>query len=110
MLFWHELALAIGGCTVRELRVRMTAQEAEDWRRFFMIRGPAGDKRIDAHFALLRWMIAAGLGSQSTLDDHKLKYDYRQHFPKDIETAIADAIENIDHDIEAFVGKFKKRK
>jgi hypothetical protein len=95
----RESSLAIGGCTVDELRNRMLAEEERDWRRFFMIYGPAGDQRLDMQFAYLRWIIASQSGDKRPIADHMLKFDYRDRFPKDAVTEIGRMIENVDADI-----------
>jgi len=85
-LFWHRLALALGGCTVEELKSRMSHREAENWKRFFMINGPAGDQRLDVNFAWLRQvLLSCHVRQPPTIDDVLLKYDYKRYFEKDDE-------------------------
>lgn len=48
----HDLALAIGGMTVSELRQRMTAAELRDWLTYMEIVGPINPLlRLDAAVA-----------------------------------------------------------
>ena len=87
----------------------MSRREAENWRRFFLIRGPAGDCRLDLNFANLhRALIACHTGNAPPMSDLMLEFDYRRCFPKDIETAVAEMVENIDKDIETIVKRFHK--
>jgi hypothetical protein len=73
----------------------MTAREESNWKRFFMIRGPAGEERLDVYFAWLHQAIRAGYAEpRPSIEDCRLKFDYRRHFPKeDIAEEIADCID-----------------
>jgi hypothetical protein len=92
--------VAIGGCTVQELKMRMSNREEQDWRRFFMIFGPVGDRRLDEHFAYLRHdVIRSYAENPPDIDECRLEYDYRRCFPKDLETELEELIGNVDADI-----------
>jgi len=92
------------GYTVRELLARMYPEEEEDWKRFIMIRGPIGEKRLDENFA---WMRQAQTGNK--IEECRLKYDYRRYFPKDdIVEEIAERI-NTDADMAFFESWLGKR-
>ena len=109
-LFWHHLALAIGGCTVEELKVRMTGKEAKNWERFFKIFGPVGDQRMDANFAWLRQVVEYCHTYQPRpVEDFALKYDYKQHF-RDAESAVEAMVNNIEKDIEHLVSRFSNKR
>ncbi|GHT26819.1 hypothetical protein FACS18942_04990 [Planctomycetales bacterium] len=72
------MALAIGGCTVEELKSRMSAREAEAWKYFLRINGPVGSERLDWNFALLRKIIAdvnTSAEERSPAEDFLLKLE-----------------------------------
>lgn len=57
----HDLVLAIGGCTVEELRERMTHNELLTWIEYSRWRGPINPMlRIDAAIARLCQVWAGG--------------------------------------------------
>lgn len=56
MVFWHRLALALGG-TVAELQDRMPYREFLEWVAFYQIE-PWGDVRGDMQTALLAGLTA----------------------------------------------------
>ena len=101
------MALALR-CTVEELRSKMSVAEEQDWKRFFKIFGPVGEQRMDLHFAYLRWTLAEQSGGKTTLGDHMLQFDYRNHFPKDAVTQIERMIENADADVDKIMALGKR--
>jgi hypothetical protein len=75
-----------------------------------MIRGPFGERRLDHHFTWLRQAVRAGYSSpRPTIEDCEIKYDYKDWFPKDAETALEELVANIDDDIASFISQFGKR-
>ena len=82
---------------------KMSAREARNWHRFTMIRGPIGEERLDVYFAWLHQAIRAGYAeTRPTIEECRLKYDYRRYFPKDdIALEIAERI-NTDADMAFF--------
>jgi len=97
-MFWHHLALVLH-CPVRELKVRTTKEEADDWKRFFMIFGPAGDQRLDEQFAHLRYAILASQGGNPQIKDLRLEYDYKRYFRQDAVSELEEMVNNIEKDI-----------
>jgi hypothetical protein len=80
----------------------MTVREAENWQRFFKIRGPAGDKRLDINFAYLRQtLLACHVEKPPAIDECVLKFDYKNHFSKDVESVVEEMVNNIEADIAA---------
>jgi len=87
----------------------MSAREELDWRRFLMIFGPVGDRRLDEHFAYLRHhVIRAYTDNTPDIDECRLKYDYTSYFPKDLKTELKKMIGNIDEDIAQFTARKNK--
>lgn len=51
------MTLAIGGCTVAELKQRMTAQEFQDWKAFYLVE-PFGNTREDHRAGIIAATLA----------------------------------------------------
>ena len=72
-----------------------------------MIRGPVGERRLDAHLDWLRQALFASHGGNHTFEDCRLKYDWRRYFPKEDEEAIyAATVENMEKDIAFLESRF----
>jgi len=84
---------------------KMTAREAKNWQRFFMIRGPAGEERLDMNFA---WVRQALTGHK--IEDCQFKFDHRRYFPKDDVTEEIAELLDIDADMAFFEKRFGKSK
>jgi len=57
----HDIALALGGMTVRELKSRMTYSERQDWLRYIQKNGPLNPMlRNDAAIARLGIRMGGG--------------------------------------------------
>ena len=87
----------------------MTAREEDDWKRFIMIRGPVGERRLDEHLNWIRHSLFASHGSELKYDDVKLKYSYKDWFPKDAVDEIEEMQANMEADIAKLASKFGKR-
>ncbi|MDR3183156.1 MAG: hypothetical protein LBT89_09615, partial [Planctomycetaceae bacterium] len=113
-LFWHKLALSIGGCTVAELQSRMSAREAASWRYFFYIHGPGGHERFDLNFAMLMHCITLSAGGERndgeafTIGDFLPKFDRKKPQSEETETEDAELSAAEVENIAGFVGKFKR--
>jgi len=64
--------LAIGGCTIEELKSRMTAREKESWRLFLRVYGPVGFERQDWQTAQI---VQANCGSGESVSEYLLKFE-----------------------------------
>jgi hypothetical protein len=89
----------------------MSLSEANDWRRFFMIYGPVGERRLDVQFDYLRLFIAAAHSTETpNIDECRLKFDWKHHFPQDALSEIEEMVANADKDIEAVLALGRKIK
>ncbi|MCL2710275.1 MAG: hypothetical protein FWE95_05290 [Planctomycetaceae bacterium] len=88
----------------------MTVNEARDWRRYIMIRGPIGERRLDDHLNWLRQALFASQGGKRTIEECSLKYSYKSYFQKDAEDELEEVVANIDKDIDNLVSRFGNRK
>lgn len=60
------MALAIGGCTIEELKQRMTVQEARSWMAYRGRRGPLNPMlRQDSNFAVLHAQVSRAVGGKA---------------------------------------------
>jgi hypothetical protein len=80
----------------------MCVGEERDWRRFFKIFGPTGDRRNDENFAFLRKTLHECHGSSPPASDLRLEYDWKRCFPKEDIEIVEAAVNNIDNDMAFF--------
>ena len=89
----------------------MGVNEERNWRRYVMIRGPVGESRLDIHFAWLRQAVISGYADpRPTIEECKLKYSYKDWFPKDLEDALEEIVANIEKDIAVLERRFGGKK
>jgi hypothetical protein len=90
----------------------MSGTEKQNWKRFFMITGPTGDERMDAHFAHIRQIIVACHGNNSTVGEHLLTFDYKDHFrdEDDFESIEEEIVNNVEKDMETLERRFGGRR
>ena len=71
-----------------------------------MIRGPVGEQRLDENFAWLRQTLLACHGNKYTIEECRLKYNYKGCFPKDVADAIEEMVANADAEMESIINRF----
>jgi hypothetical protein len=70
------MVLGIGGCTVDELKARMSYAEALDWQSYIERRGTLNvGMRLEAGFALIAMVINRALGGSATVKDFMPHYE-----------------------------------
>jgi len=104
------LALALH-LPVGILQGLISPSEKADWKRFFQIFGPVGDRRLDEQFAYLRHSVfASQCEKPPSIDDLRIKYDYKRCFPKDVLSAVEEMVGNMEADIDVIMALGEKLK
>ena len=77
---WYRLARQIGGCTVAELKARMSSKEFQTWRAFEIIE-PGEPLRSDYHAAFIceriTNMLKGKKGRRARVKDFLLRFTVR---------------------------------
>jgi hypothetical protein len=84
------MVLGIGGCTVDELKERMSYAEALDWQSYIERRGNLNiGMRLEAGFALIAMVINRALGGNASLTDFMPHYEQPEATIEDVMSMLA---------------------
>jgi hypothetical protein len=84
------MVLGIGGCTVAEIKERMSYAEALDWQSYIERRGTLNiGMRLEAGFALIAMVINRALGGHATLADFMPHYEAPEATIEDVMSMLA---------------------
>jgi hypothetical protein len=84
------MVLGIGGCTVDELKERMSYAEALDWQEYLRRHGSMNiGMRLEAGFALIAMVINRALGGHATLTDFMPHYEQPEATIEDVMSMLA---------------------
>jgi hypothetical protein len=84
------MVLGIGGCTVDELKARMSYAEALGWQEYVSRRGSLNiGMRLEAGFALIAMVINRALGGHATLADFMPHYEQPEATIEDVMSMLA---------------------
>lgn len=115
-MFWHYLALAIGGATVEELQARMSSPEYARWQAYFKLE-PFGMKRTDLNSSIIATVIAGIFGGDAEVSDFmpdfikkKKKTERHERAPRSGKVMSDKAIKNVFWAFGKAQNEFVKRK